>query len=75
MGNNKITATANPISDKDLSRKKYIDDQDSRKLSLTRGTMSGNIVMENNRITTTANPKGDLSREKYVDDELMKKLS
>ena len=77
MGANKISTTANPISDKDLCWKKYLDDQDSRKLSLTGGTMSGNIVMENNRITTTLDPIDDtqLTRKKYIDNELKKKLS
>ena len=45
MRNNKILTTSNPVSDKDLTRKKYVDDQDSKKLSVTGGTMSGNIVM------------------------------
>ena len=71
MDNNKITTNANPTGDKDLTRKKYVDDQDARRLSITGGIMSGNIIMGNNRITTTADPKSDkdLSRKKYVDDQ------
>ena len=70
MRNNKITTTANPVSDKDLTRKKYVDDQDSRKLSVTGGTMSGNIDLGNNKIITTSDPTGEkhLARKKYVDD-------
>ena len=65
----------------DLATKKYVDDQDSRMrsacLSLTGGTMSGNIVMGNNKIITTADPVSDkdLSWKKYVDDEVGKKIN
>ena len=69
MGNNRIT-TVNPMGVKDLARKKYVDDQDARRLSITGGTMLGNIIMGNNKITTTVNPTGDkdLARKKYIDD-------
>ena len=76
MGNNKTSTTADPTGDKDLSRKKYVDDQDAKMrsacLSRTGGTMSGNIIMRNNKITTSADPTGDkdLCRKKYVDGQL-----
>ena len=81
MGSNKISTNSNPKGDKDLVRKKYVDDQDARTriscLSRTGGTMKGNIVMGNNRITTTLDPIDDTqsTRKKYIDDELKKKLS
>ena len=77
MGNNKITTTSNPTSVKDLTRKKYIDDQHSKKLSLTGGTMSGNIDLGNNKILTTSDPTGEKhsARKKYVDTEVSKKWS
>ena len=77
MGNNNITTTADPTGDKDLSRKKYVDDQDAKKLSKAGGTMSGNIIMRNNKITTTADPTGDkdLCRKKYIDVEVDKKIN
>ena len=77
MGNNRITTTVNPTGVKDLARKKYVDDQDARRLSITGGTMSGNIIMGNNKITTTVNATGDkdLARKKYVDDRDNENLS
>ena len=77
MGNNKISTTMNTMRDKDLARKKYVDDHDSRKLSLTGGIMSGNIDIGNHKILTTSDPIGEkhLARKKYVDDQDDTKLS
>ena len=77
MGNNKILAFNNPTSDNDLARKKYVDDQDSGKLSLTGGRMSGNIILRNYKILTSSDPTAEkhLARKKYVDNQDAKKLS
>ena len=56
MGNNIISTTADPTGDTDLSRKKYVDDQNTKKLSITGGTMSSDIVLGNNKIITTLDP-------------------
>ena len=42
MSNSKITNLAKPTDDKDGANKKYIDDN---YLKLSRGTMSGNIIL------------------------------
>ena len=44
----------------------------SAKLSTTGDTMTGNIDMGSNKISTTADPTNDkdLSRKKYVDDQI-----
>ena len=57
--------------------KKYVDDRDNTKLSLTGGTMTGDITIGNNKIITTSDPTLDthLARKKYVDDQDAKKLS
>ena len=43
-----------PVVDNDLARKKYVDDQDALKLSLTGGTMSGGINMGSQPITAAS---------------------
>ena len=77
MGSNHIITTTDPTIDTHLTRKKYVDDKitSSRSgggnyLPLMGGTMTGNIIMRNNKITTNVNPVSvkDLCRKKYVDD-------
>ena len=41
IGNHKILTTSDPTDDTHLTRKKYVDDQDNKKLSLTGGTVTG----------------------------------
>jgi hypothetical protein len=41
---NKITNVVDPTADQDAATKKYVDDQDATKLSLSGGTMTGDIV-------------------------------
>ena len=36
--------------------KKYVDDRDNLKLSLTGGTMTGDITIGNNKIITSSDP-------------------
>ena len=69
LGKNKIFTTSDPVSDKDLARKKYVDDQDAKKLSTTGGTMTGNVTIGNNKIVSTSDPTDEkpLARKKYVD--------
>ena len=66
MGNNKILSTSDPLDDKHLSRKKYVDDRNNatlqviytksyEKLSLTGGTMTGDLNMGNHHIIHAAN--------------------
>ena len=75
MGSHHIISSVDPTENAHLARKKYVDDKVASSrggtsagnfLSKTGGTMSGNIVMGNNKITTTVDPKGDkdLSRKK-----------
>ena len=75
MGNNKIQTTSDPTGDKDLSCKKYVDDQDSRKLSLTGGTMTGNLNMGSNKVLSSATPSNnnDLTTKSYVDGNFLGK--
>ena len=84
MGSHHIITSVDPTENAHLARKKYVDDKvassrggTSAFLSKTGGTMTGNISMGNNRITTTVNPVSDkdLARKKYVDDQDSRKLS
>jgi hypothetical protein len=69
MGGNKVTSTATPTTDDDLTRKAYVDTQDATKLNLSGGTMTGDVVLGANKITSTATPATDdtLTRKGYVD--------
>ena len=53
-----------------LSRKKYVDDRDNTRLSLSGGTMTGDITIGNNKIISSSDPtlETHLTRKKYVDD-------
>ena len=82
IGNNKIWSTSDPTGDKHLTRKKYVDDRDNvtlqvvyskanEKLSLTGGTMTGDLNMGSHKIIKNSDPTEDtqLTRKKYVDDQ------
>ena len=88
IGNNKIITTSDPTLETHLSRKKYVDDRNNatlqviytksgEKLSLTGGTVTGDITIGNNKIITTSDPtlETHLTRKKYVDIQDAKKLS
>ena len=69
MGANKVTSTATPTTNDDLTRKGYVDTQDALKLNLTGGTMSGAIAMGTNQITGLGDPTlaQDAATKTYVD--------
>jgi hypothetical protein len=69
VSNTRIINLANPINDQDAATKKYVDTGLSGKLSLTGGTMSGNISMGGNKITDLAAPtdRKDAVTKEYVD--------
>ena len=78
MENNKITTTANPVSDKDLSRKKYVDDELNKKIDKTGGHFSGDIFMAaNTHIHNAGGPEGpnNLVNKGWVDGQLNNKLT
>ena len=77
MGSNHIITSVDPTENARLARKKYVDDSISKAgtssgnyLLKSGGTMTGNITMGNNKISTTSNPISDkhLAMKKYVDD-------
>lgn len=69
MGANKVTSTATPTTNDDLTRKGYVDAQDATRLPLTGGTMSGAIAMGSNKITGLGTPTSaaDAATKDYVD--------
>ena len=87
LRNNKITTSSDPTNNNDLVRKPYVDGKVATsgggigngsgtlaaKLYLLKsgGTMTGDIVMRNNQVTTTADPvdDNDMAKKKYVDDQ------
>jgi hypothetical protein len=77
MGANKVTSTATPTANDDLTRKGYVDTQDALKLSLTGGTMSGAIAMGTSKITGLGDPTliQDAATKNYVDTQDATKLS
>jgi hypothetical protein len=64
-----LSSDAAPTANAELANKKYVDDQAALKLSLTGGTMSGNIAMGSNSITGLADPTAaqDAATKAYVD--------
>ncbi len=64
-----ITGLSTPTNASDAANKGYVDTQDALKLSLTGGTMSGNIAMGGNLVTGVGAPSagGDVTNKTYVD--------
>lgn len=82
MNNNKISNVAVPTANTDVATKQYVDnikttlegqiqdvDPDERYLPLTGGSLSGDLDMWTNRVTSSATPMGvnDLTNKNYVD--------
>lgn len=77
MGNKGINNLLYPVADGDASNKKYVDDQIatvegsvSAALPLAGGTMQGNILMDNHKITGLPTPteNSDAVNKQYVDE-------
>ena len=77
MGNKGINNLLYPVADGDASNKKYVDDQIatvegsvSAALPLAGGTMQGNILMDNHKITGLPTPteNSDVATKQYVDE-------
>lgn len=77
MGNKAINDLLYPVADGDASNKKYVDDQIatvegsvSAALPLAGGTMQGNILMDNHKITGLPTPteNSDVATKQYVDE-------
>jgi len=69
MGTNKITGLGDPTSAQDAATRAYVLAQTASGLPLSGGTMTGDIVLGSNAITTTADPASNdtLTRKSYVD--------
>ena len=67
-----------PTADDHAAKKKYVDDQDALQVTKTGDTMSGNLVMSGNDITSVNSVQGlvdptsddHAARKKYVDDTI-----
>ena len=72
-----ITGLSNPTNASDAANKGYVDTQDALKLSLTGGTMSGNIAMGGNLVTGLGAPSagGDATNKTYVDAQVATRLA
>ncbi len=72
-----ITGLSTPTNASDAANKGYVDTQDALKLSLTGGTMSGNIAMGGNLITGMGAPSagGDATNKTYVDAQVATRLA
>jgi len=72
-----ITGLSNPTNASDAANKGYVDTQDALKLSLTGGTMSGNIAMGSNLVTGLGAPSagGDATNKTYVDAQVATRLA
>jgi len=72
-----ITGLSNPTNASDAANKGYVDTQDALKLSLTGGTMSGNIAMGGNLVTGLGSPVagGDATNKTYVDAQVATRLA
>ncbi len=71
MSGKKITYLGNPISDNDAATKKYVDDQESKYVSVRGGIMHAFLNMNNNGINNLRTPESDFdaATKKYVDDK------
>ena len=72
-----ITGLSTPTNASDAANKGYVDTQDALKLSLTGGTMSGNIAMGGNLVTGLGAPSagGDATNKTYVDAQVATRLA
>lgn len=72
-----ITGLSTPTGASDAANKSYVDTQAALKLSLTGGTMSGNIAMGNNLVTGLGAPanSGDATNKSYVDTQVATRLA
>ena len=72
-----ITGLNAPVNASDAANKGYVDTQDALKLSLTGGTMSGNIAMGGNLVTGLGAPSagGDATNKTYVDAQVATRLA
>ena len=77
MGNMAMNNLLYPVADGDAANKKYVDDQIatvegsvSAALPLAGGTMQGNILMNNNKVTGLPTPteNSDAATKQYVDE-------
>ena len=70
-GQYQFTTEKDPIFPNNLTRKKYVDNQNGKKLFLTGGTMTGDLNMGNHKIIKNSDPTDDthLTRKKYVDNK------
>ncbi len=70
MKQNKITYLGNPTDENDAATKKYVDDQESKYVSVNGGMMRAFLNMNNNGITDLRTPENDFDavNKKYVDD-------
>ncbi len=71
MSGKKITYLGNPTADTDATTKKYVDDQESKYLSVRGGIMLAFLYMNNNGISNLRAPEQDFdaATKKYVDDK------
>jgi hypothetical protein len=71
MKQNKIIYLGNPTDKNDAATKKYVDDQESKYMSVNGGMMRAFLNMNNNSITDLRTPENDFDavNKKYVDDK------
>ncbi len=71
MNQNKITYLGNPTDENDAVTKKYVDDQESKYVTVNGGMMRAFLNMNNNGINNLRTPesKFDAVNKKYVDDK------
>ena len=69
MGSNKVTSSATPSANSDLTNKLYVDTQRDTRLATAGGSMTGAIAMGTNKITGLGDPTvaQDAVTKSYVD--------